>query len=150
MTRDKASPDIQCREWKGVPENCTNAWKEAFDVPSEGYFVPGYCPVCGAETLRRYYYPGCTQAHEVPGMLLPKPGSSWEWCSAVGHMSTLRHWFPRIGVVPPLTWTTTYSLRSQRCWIKRFQRLTQGYRHRSLNSSAARYAPGRITPSFSS
>jgi len=82
MSRDKASPDIQCREWKGVPENCTNAWKEAFDVPSEGYFVPGYCPVCGAETLRRYYYPGCTQAHEVPGMLLPKPGSSWEWCSS--------------------------------------------------------------------
>jgi len=69
-------------EWKGVSRNYADAWREAFDVPSESYIVPGYCPVCGGTSLRRYYYLGRAEAHVVRGVLYAGPGSSWEWCSS--------------------------------------------------------------------
>lgn len=69
-------------EWKGVPIDSTQEWQSAFDVESNGYIVPGNCPVCRQSSLRRYYYLSCVEPREVRGVSFAGRGSVWEWCSS--------------------------------------------------------------------
>jgi hypothetical protein len=68
--------------WRGVPLEKSEAWQEVFSAISESYDVPGACPVCGACTLKRYYFLNKFEHLESRGLVYKGKGSLWEWCSS--------------------------------------------------------------------
>jgi len=82
------------KNWKGVPIEKIRDWQISFGAESKGFVVPGPCPVCGQNSLRRYYHLGHAEAREIRGIRYRGKGSVWEWCSSCGAYSHSQAYVP--------------------------------------------------------
>jgi len=69
------------KDWAGVPLEKIQEWQIAFDTEQNSFLVGAACPVCRQNGLRRYYYLGKVEFHEIHGVRYQGKGSLWEWCS---------------------------------------------------------------------
>jgi hypothetical protein len=68
--------------WHDVPEEKVRVWREAFDASTEGTDLRASCPVCGEQTLHRWFYLHRVQLSVSDGRAWQGRGSQWQWCSS--------------------------------------------------------------------
>ena len=68
--------------WHDVPSEHEAEWVRIFYASMEGLDLSSLCPVCGARTLHRWYWPGDKVDKVLDGRRYVARGSEWEWCSA--------------------------------------------------------------------
>ncbi|MFZ6679676.1 hypothetical protein [Undibacterium sp. Tian12W] len=91
-------------EWKGVPLEHSKKWQDIFQLspPSEGMHLAAACPVCGANSLFRYFALGRAEPREIQGIKVKGSGSYWEWCSRCRSFEHMSVWVPEWWQVDPL------------------------------------------------
>lgn len=67
--------------WHDVPPEYEREWVQIFYTSLEGLDLASPCPVCGACTLHRWYWPGERVDKLIDGRHYVARGSEWEWCS---------------------------------------------------------------------
>lgn len=94
--------------WKGADAESYSAWRRTFNASFTGPDVQGPCPVCGSETLHRWYAQDDSNEKVLLGERFKGRGRLWEWCSTC---RTFEHF--RDGYVPEW-WVEPYGVERDR------------------------------------
>lgn len=71
--------------WTEVDLAVRPAWRRLFNADTRGFDVAGHCPICGRESLHRWYALDTDARTERRGIEYLGPGRLWEWCSSCYH-----------------------------------------------------------------
>ena len=76
--------------WRGVPEKFQAEWEKKFASDPYSWILESICPVCGTQSLKRYYHLDKHGESYFGKVKYIGRGSLWEWCSnckSYEHMS---------------------------------------------------------------
>jgi hypothetical protein len=95
---------MSSKNWHGVPQESADAWRRVFNsvAPEEIMHLSADCPVCGNQSLHRYFSLEKEQPRELRGLIYRGPGSYWEWCSSCHSFEHMSGYVPVWWDIDPL------------------------------------------------
>jgi hypothetical protein len=76
-----ASGEIDAGRWRSVPDENLSEWRAVFDRSMEGLDVSEACPVCGSQSLHKWFNLHRIRATVEFGRSWVGSGSQWQWCT---------------------------------------------------------------------